>query len=182
MPFCLNCGKEVPAGAKFCGNCGTPVQETGSVSSRQAPAEESRVFVRQAVVDPRPEGIRLLVWLCLLAAIAALCVGCAFIALATGKASAVADLGIVFVILGVATFVVRFGYSNATSWGRIAGIGIGVIYALLGLFLLALSYIPLQVVGAASLAFGATNLYYMMKSATKSYFNQGIRYKRRSGP
>lgn len=29
MPFCANCGKEVPAGNAFCQNCGAPVQMGG---------------------------------------------------------------------------------------------------------------------------------------------------------
>lgn len=35
MAYCLNCGKELPAGAKFCAECGTAVDATSNSSSTQ---------------------------------------------------------------------------------------------------------------------------------------------------
>ena len=38
MPFCTNCGKEMPADAKFCSNCGTPTNhaDTYKAAKREA--------------------------------------------------------------------------------------------------------------------------------------------------
>ena len=35
--YCPNCGKDVPAGAQFCGSCGTTVPSQGPPSGGQAP-------------------------------------------------------------------------------------------------------------------------------------------------
>lgn len=35
MPFCINCGQELPEGAKFCLNCGKPINETTSTAKRE---------------------------------------------------------------------------------------------------------------------------------------------------
>jgi len=43
MPFCTKCGREIPAGATLCSNCGTPVAPTGA-----APPVESVLFTTQA--------------------------------------------------------------------------------------------------------------------------------------
>lgn len=140
--------------------------------SNQVPAAESRAVVRQTIVNPRPEGIRLLVMLSLAAGIIVIGFGVFLIVIASsvGGAPIVADLGTIFVILGIATFVVRYGYSNAKSWGRKTGLGAGVVYVLLGLFLLFIPDLTTQALAVTSLAFGAANLYYLMKPATKAYF------------
>lgn len=46
--FCMNCGQELPAEAKFCLNCGTPqgaVSPTGSANSNSVFADSSHAFV-----------------------------------------------------------------------------------------------------------------------------------------
>ena len=35
MAFCINCGQELPDGAKFCANCGTAVNGTNSITPRK---------------------------------------------------------------------------------------------------------------------------------------------------
>ncbi len=35
MPYCMNCGQQLPDGARFCSTCGTPAGETSNNSQRQ---------------------------------------------------------------------------------------------------------------------------------------------------
>jgi TM2 domain-containing membrane protein YozV len=49
MPFCSNCGKEIPAGSAFCTSCGTPVQAGGQ------PAPMPGTFPQ---AGPGPQGAR----------------------------------------------------------------------------------------------------------------------------
>ena len=44
MPYCSKCGKEVPAGAQFCANCGTVLQ----VTAPSIPSQPSAGFVPPA--------------------------------------------------------------------------------------------------------------------------------------
>lgn len=174
MPFCLNCGKEIPGGAKYCGNCGAPILESSSSSAEhRQDAPEPRV-VERAIADSMPKGIKLLVALSLVASVVVVGSGTfLFVIASTLKGETiVADLGIIFIILGLATFIPRYGYSYAKSWGRKAGSIEGVVYVLLGLFLM-LGDLSLQALGAASLAFGVANLYYLMKPVAKAYFTGG---------
>ncbi len=123
-------------------------------------------------MDPRPKGLRLLVALCLVVSIVVIGFGLFLIVIASlaGGGAAATDLGVIFVILGMATFVPRYGYSNGKSWGRKAGFSAGAAYALLGLLLLAVPDLVLSVLGVTSLAFGLANLYYLLKPATRAYF------------
>jgi hypothetical protein len=169
MPFCLNCGKEVPAGAKYCGNCGAPTRGSSFSQAERGDVPEPRIAER-AIANSMPKGIKLLVALSLVASVVVVSFGTFLFVVATLEgASIVADIGIIFIILGLATFIPRYGYSNAKSWGRKAGSAEGVVYALLGLFLM-LGDLPLQAVGATSLAFGVANLYYLRKAVAKAYF------------
>ena len=34
MPFCINCGHQLPDGAKFCAECGSPVQATAQTQRK----------------------------------------------------------------------------------------------------------------------------------------------------
>ncbi len=165
MPYCLNCGREVPLGAKFCGNCGAPVGEVPAAAPT-APAQPVQTQALRA--NERPEGIRLLVTLCLVAAAALMALGGFLVVIGTG---AVADFGWLLVVLGVATLVPRYGYSNAKSWGRTAGTAIGAAYLIFGLLLVS-SLGVLAIFGVASLAFGLGNIYYMRKASTKIYLKR----------
>ena len=35
MAFCINCGQELPEGAKFCANCGKAVDSSNSTTQRK---------------------------------------------------------------------------------------------------------------------------------------------------
>ncbi len=50
MAFCINCGSQVPDGAKFCAACGTPV--VSAPAPAPAPAPEP---IPEPVVEPAPE-------------------------------------------------------------------------------------------------------------------------------
>ncbi len=177
MTFCLNCGKEIPAGAKFCGNCGTPVgapagpAPAGSASAGQAPV---------TVQGSQPEGIRLLAWLSLLASAVVICLGgfLVIVSLLIGKAAALSDLGGLLVVLGVVTLVPRYAYINHASWGRRAGISIGIVYVSVGLLfvlaglLMAKPAYAIATWGFFSLAFGATSLYCMARATARKYFSR----------
>jgi uncharacterized membrane protein HdeD (DUF308 family) len=85
-----------------------------------------------------------------------------------------AGLGAFFIIVGGATFVPRYGYSNAKPWGIRAGTAKGVVYALLGLLFTVASISPLDVIslvlGVLGIAYGALNIYYLTKPVPKAYF------------
>lgn len=175
MPFCLNCGKEVPSAAKFCGNCGAAVPETRPDPSSQRPSvAEPRVVVERTVVDSRPKGIRLLVTLSLVAGLVVIGFGAFLVVIAASVADepVITDLGAVLVILGMLTFIPRYGYSVGKPWGRKTGFGAGAAYIVLGLFLMVLSDFTLFALGATSIAFGAANVYYLTKPSAKAYFSR----------
>lgn len=134
--------------------------------SNQALVAGSQVVVQPTAEKSRPKGIRLLVALSLVASVVVIGFGVLFIVVAT---SAV-DLGTIFILLGVATFALRYGYSNGKSWGRPAGFGAGTVYVVFGLLLLVDPDLSIQALGATSLAFGTANLYYLLRPATKEYF------------
>jgi uncharacterized membrane protein len=46
---CINCGKELQDGAKFCNNCGTPV--VAQQATNQAPAQEQQPAAQNAATD-----------------------------------------------------------------------------------------------------------------------------------
>lgn len=161
MPFCLNCGREIPPGAKFCGNCGDPVQG-GEQRRDKAQVPEQTVATAISKGDARPEGIRLLVMLSFVAAIVIIAFGILFVVIAP-KAP---GFGTIFVVIGIGTFVPRYGFSNAKSWGRSGGYALGIVYVILGVLFLAI----LQLVGALSLFFGIATLYYMTRPTAKAYF------------
>ncbi|HER54376.1 MAG TPA: zinc ribbon domain-containing protein [Candidatus Bathyarchaeota archaeon] len=62
MPFCENCGKELKENSKFCGNCGTPVQNyaqpptvseaAAPVTVAQEPAVEEKAQSTASVSEP----------------------------------------------------------------------------------------------------------------------------------
>ena len=53
--FCMNCGKELPAGSAFCPNCGTPTPYASAPVAAAAPVAEPAPVVEAApVVEPAP--------------------------------------------------------------------------------------------------------------------------------
>lgn len=56
MAFCINCGNQVPDGAKFCHVCGTPVVAVPSATPDPEPVNEEPV-VEGPVVEPGPEPV-----------------------------------------------------------------------------------------------------------------------------
>lgn len=42
MPYCKNCGQELPDATKFCPSCGTPVEQAAQGPACSAPAQEPR--------------------------------------------------------------------------------------------------------------------------------------------
>lgn len=54
MPFCENCGKELKPTAKFCGNCGTPVDNSAQAEPVCSP-EPVSVAPQPAESSPEPE-------------------------------------------------------------------------------------------------------------------------------
>ena len=56
MAFCINCGSQVPDGAKFCANCGTPVASIPAPAPAPVP-EPIPEPIPEPVVAPAPEPI-----------------------------------------------------------------------------------------------------------------------------
>ena len=53
--FCMNCGKELPAGSAFCPNCGTPTPYASAPVAAAAPVAEPAPVVEAApVAEPAP--------------------------------------------------------------------------------------------------------------------------------
>ena len=53
--FCMNCGKELPAGSAFCPNCGSPTPYASAPVAAAAPvAEPAPVMEAAPVVEPEP--------------------------------------------------------------------------------------------------------------------------------
>ncbi len=54
MAFCINCGKQLPEGAKFCLECGTPVASIPSPAPVPEPVSEPVVETPAPVPEPEP--------------------------------------------------------------------------------------------------------------------------------
>lgn len=57
MHYCMSCGAQVPATARFCPDCGAPSAGRDAEATRVAPSEETRVSTslpRPVVPTPRP--------------------------------------------------------------------------------------------------------------------------------
>ncbi|MGI0081617.1 MAG: zinc-ribbon domain-containing protein, partial [Nitrososphaerales archaeon] len=48
LPYCMNCGKEIPTGAAFCSNCGKPT----TASAASTPVNSTQTF-GPATNDPQ---------------------------------------------------------------------------------------------------------------------------------
>lgn len=51
MPFCNNCGANLPEGATFCSSCGTPVQGAAPQQPNNFNAQQPNTFTAQPMTD-----------------------------------------------------------------------------------------------------------------------------------
>ena len=54
MPFCSNCGKEIPEEDRFCAYCGTKAEEPEQPAPEAKPEPEVRQQVQPPVLTPQP--------------------------------------------------------------------------------------------------------------------------------
>ena len=188
MPYCKNCGKELPEGATFCPNCGAPVAAVAppQVTQRIEPQRKAR-----------PIGISILTILEAIVSLFTLIAGIAMIGLATFLAvggwgiipeqeleralrempwasgftgvrfmalttAFLTIMGIVVLAIAVIGFVLAWGLWNGKRWSRTATIVLSALGILLGLFSL-----PASLVG---ILIYAVIIYYLTRPHVKAFY------------
>ena len=190
MPYCKNCGKELPERATFCPNCGAPVASAAppQVTERKEPQRKVRpvgvsiIAILEAVVSLFTlfGGIALVGLAAFLAAggwgvipeqeleralrempWASGFTGVRFMALTTAFLTV---MGIIVLAIAVIGFVLAWGLWVGKRWAWTATIVLSVLGILLNLFSLPASIIGILIYAAI--------IYYLTRPYVKAYYHE----------
>ncbi len=188
MPYCKNCGKELPEGATFCPNCGVPVAAAAPSQVTEKKEEQEKV---------RPVGIGIISILQAIVSLFMLIGGIALIGLAAflsvGGWGVVSEvelemalrevpwasgftavplmaltttfltvIGIIVLAIAVIGFVLAWGLWGGKRWAWAATLVLSALGILANLFSLPVSIIGILIYAAI--------VYYLTRSYVKAYY------------
>ncbi|MGD0318855.1 MAG: zinc-ribbon domain-containing protein [Nitrososphaerales archaeon] len=160
MAYCSNCGKEVPAGAKFCPNCAAPMafQQPRQADQTPPPSPGSGMT--------RPRGTRILILVDFIVGIVVIIIGIQGLVSGVGPHTSATEwyaVSAIFAIIGLLSVAVGYGLWKARPWAWLLGLWAGVVYVILGI----LGPWPLTLVGIVNLLF-----YYFTRADLKRYLSK----------
>lgn len=167
MPYCSSCGKLLSDEAKFCPNCGTPIQ----LAMTPTPVQVS-------TVTERPSGITILAALEIIEGIIGSIIGIAilfsfdilrellpvpstYLPLVQAVLTVVGSL-VIFIAL--VNFVIAYGLLNGTSWAWT----VSLVFAVIGI-LRGIGTLPM---GILTIGIQVLIIYYLTRENVKSYFEK----------
>jgi len=181
MPFCTNCGKEIPEGSTFCKFCGAPATAAPTAPpAYQAPPpayQPPPPAYQPFPGTPAPAGVRptgvtivaILEWITgALAILGSL--GMILLSSALGAfGGMMIVMGIVTLAIGLATIVVGWGLWTLKKWAWNVAVILGALGILMGLggVILSPQSLGSQLLG---LIINAVILYYLTRPNIKAVF------------
>jgi zinc-ribbon domain len=162
LPYCSECGKEVPAGVKFCPNCGTALLAAGS--------HPQKVEAKPATL--RPGAVTLGVLLDFVVGGIFLVLGVIYLFLPepAGLLAFAVTLGAVMLAVGGASVFSGYGLWKRRRWVWKVGTGGGIGYVVVGAIVASPMDSWVSVVGVLAALLGAFTLYYLWLGGARAYF------------
>ncbi len=182
MPYCTNCGKEIPAKSTFCKYCGAKLASTTSApppppppTSLPPPPPPGTYAPTSGVAPPpatRPTGVTILAILEWIGGALAILGSLGTVAI-SGFAGAfggfIIIMGIVSLVMGVASIVVGWGLWTLKKWAWNIALILGAIAIIISLA--SIVFNPRGIMGQIlGLAINGAVIYYLTRPHIKACF------------